>query len=77
MNTVTEVVNVIANPKGWRYEKRKSTTEREFGYHFISVANGRKYHQRIKADNPIDAANRLRHIDSVVNEFKVFDNPAK
>ena len=61
-----EPINAIANPVGWIYKPRKSMYERRFGYMFIGLADDDKaYFTRIRADNPVDAAHRLRPISEV------------
>ena len=57
------VINSIANEKGWEDRRRKH--ENKFGYHFTAIADPSVF-CRIVANNPVDAANRLREADVVV-----------
>ena len=68
---MSNVVNSIANPKGWRYNRRSYKVENAHGYNFRSLKkpNGKSYLCTIKAQNPIDAANRLNSLDTEIKQF--------
>lgn len=68
---MSEVVNAIAYPKGWRYNRRAAKVERKHGYNFRSREkhDGRSYLCTIRADNPIDAANRLNPVETAIQKF--------
>ena len=66
------IVHAIASSKGWIYQPRHR--ERDFGYHFTGKNTETdpemsRYFCRIKADNPVDAANRLRPIKEAIKDL--------
>jgi len=66
-----DTINEIANPKGWEYIKRKGKIERRFGFKFVSInaPDGENYTSRIRANNPVDAANRLSDLSDCIRQF--------
>ena len=68
--TLEQWINKFANPKGWRYVRRKGKRERQFGYHFVGMDDNSDYFCRIKADNPTLALNRLRPIREATKRLR-------
>lgn len=75
--SVVNVVNKIAGVKGWEYSSRGAKAERRHGYCFRSCQDyeGHTYFCTIKADNPVDAANRLERVELTIQQFSVLDAP--